>query len=101
MIWEQLQHPNLVQLLDVFETDECLYLVTELMRGGDLFKKLEKANTFSEVVAARLARQIVSAVSDMPTSLHVYNLILAWPRDRLPLFPHASALVYDFGNLVQ
>ena len=36
------QHPNLVRLLDVFESPEHLYLVTELMRGGDLFKKLEK-----------------------------------------------------------
>lgn len=27
MIWEQLKHPNLVQLLDVFETDDQLYLV--------------------------------------------------------------------------
>ena len=33
-IWEQLKHPNLVRLLDVFETDERIYLVTELMRGG-------------------------------------------------------------------
>ena len=34
-IWEQLKHPNLVRLLDVFETDERIYLVTELMRGGE------------------------------------------------------------------
>ena len=52
-IWEQLHHPNLVRLLDVFENEESLSLVTELMRGGDLFKKLEKATFFSEVVAAR------------------------------------------------
>ncbi len=37
-IWEQLKHPNLVRLLDVFETETHLYLVTELMRGGDLFQ---------------------------------------------------------------
>ena len=70
-IWEQLKHPNLVQLLDVFESDEHLFLVTELMRGGDLFKKLEKVTSFSESVAARFARQIVSAVAH----LHAHGVV--------------------------
>ena len=42
-----------------------LYLVTELMRGGDLFQHLAKASTFSEAEAARLARQIISAVAHL------------------------------------
>jgi len=70
-VWEALDHPHLVKLIDVFEEPENLILVTELMRGGDLFKKLEKANTFSEVVAARLARQIVSAVG----YLHAHGVV--------------------------
>ena len=65
IIWRQLNHPNLIRLLDVFETDDMLYLVTELMRGGDLFQHLAKASTFSEVEAARLARQIIGAVSHL------------------------------------
>lgn len=43
-IWEQLQHVNLVRLLDVFETDTTLSLVTELCRGGDLFERLAKVS---------------------------------------------------------
>ena len=70
-IWEQLHHPNLVRLLDVFENEESLSLVTEIMRGGDLFKKLEKATFFSEEVAAGLARQIVSAVAH----LHAHGVV--------------------------
>lgn len=62
-IWEQLQHPNLVRLVDVFESEDKMYLVTELMRGGDLFQHLASRSTFSELEAVRLARQITSAVA--------------------------------------
>ena len=57
-IWQKLKHTNLVQLLDVFETDMHLFLVTELMKGGDLFKHLTKHTFFSELDAASLARQV-------------------------------------------
>lgn len=45
-IWEQFHHPSLLKLLDVFETDEHLMLVTELMTGGARPKrKVQKKKT--------------------------------------------------------
>lgn len=29
-------HPNVVQLVDVFEDDKCFYMVMELLQGGDV-----------------------------------------------------------------
>ena len=40
-VWEAIDHPHLVQLLDVFEDPEHLTLITEHMRGGDLFVRLK------------------------------------------------------------
>ena len=70
-IWRQLSHPNLVGLLDVFETQDHLLLVTELMRGGDLFNQLQERATFSEAEAVLLARQIVGAVGH----LHAHGVV--------------------------
>ena len=36
------QHPNIIRLLDVFESPEYIYIVLEYMGGGDLFTYLEK-----------------------------------------------------------
>lgn len=36
------QHPNIIKLLDVFESLETLYIVLEHQAGGDLFSYLEK-----------------------------------------------------------
>jgi len=39
-IWERFRHPSLLKLLDVFETDTHLRLVTELMTGGELHREI-------------------------------------------------------------
>lgn len=62
-LFAELDHPNLIKLHDVFESDDQLLLVTDLMRGGDLFQQLTRAASFSEAEAAKLARQIISAVA--------------------------------------
>ena len=33
--------PNVVQLLTAFEDQDCLYIVTDLCRGGDLERVLQ------------------------------------------------------------
>jgi len=62
-IWEWLEHEGLVRLVDVHESAEKLLLVTEYMRGGDLFEALSKLDKFSERQACFVARQITSAVA--------------------------------------
>ena len=37
-IMQQVDHPNVVKLLDVFEDDKYWCLVMELMEGGELFQ---------------------------------------------------------------
>ena len=74
-IWEALDHPHLVKLLDVYESgggddgdgdDDVgdLLLVTQLMRGGDLFERLAaREGAFTEAEAIELARQILDGVA--------------------------------------
>jgi hypothetical protein len=35
-------HPNIVKLIDVFDTADILYLILELMRGEDLLSRIER-----------------------------------------------------------
>lgn len=36
------RHPNIVRMLDVFEDFKCVYVVLELLTGGDMFEYLNK-----------------------------------------------------------
>jgi len=36
------QHPNIVRLNDFFEDSKNMYVVLELLKGGDMFEYLDK-----------------------------------------------------------
>lgn len=60
----QLDHPNIIKLEEVYESDEHIYLVVELCHGGELFDRLDMqpGYRYSEEKSAQLMIQIVSAV---------------------------------------
>lgn len=39
-ILREMDHPNVIKLYDAYENDEIIFLVMELLTGGELFKKL-------------------------------------------------------------
>ena len=57
----QLDHPSIVNLHEVFEDNEVLYLVMELCTGGELLQRLnlEKNHHFSEPVAKKYVKTMV------------------------------------------
>ena len=76
--WEILKqlkhHPNVVSLIDVYETEDEIQLVTKYCRGGELFDAIQrkhdgacssKRRTFSELQGARITFQILSVLKDL------------------------------------
>jgi calcium-dependent protein kinase len=65
-IMSKADHPNIVKLYEIYESNRSLYLIMELCRGGELFKRIThralKKNMYTEKDAAEIIQQIVSAV---------------------------------------
>ena len=59
-------HPNIIKLYEVFETNKYLYLIMEKCNGGELFDKIinniSSGKVYSEKIAANLLLQVMSAV---------------------------------------
>ena len=73
-------NPYVLALLDVFETDEEIHLVTEYCEGGELFDAIKRKGArccsfrrgrYSEAQAARITNQILRALLE----LHDHGLI--------------------------
>merc|ERR1719354_768522 len=60
-ILRKVNHPNCVRLLDVYETPNSLYLVTEICHGGEVFTAISN-RMMSELDAAQIVRQITDAL---------------------------------------
>ena len=65
------QHPNIIRLLDVFENPDYIYIVMELLRGGDLFTYLDKRDfKIPEPRASHLVHSLATALY----YLHSYGI---------------------------
>ncbi|RHY11230.1 hypothetical protein DYB25_000763 [Aphanomyces astaci] len=64
-VLQSLDHPNIIHMEDVYQTDTRICMVTELMEGGELFDYVVQKGTLSEVEASCLVRKITSAIAYM------------------------------------
>ncbi len=61
-ILRKVRHPNIIQMNEIYETDEYLFLVMEMVTGGELFDKIIEKGCYTEKEAATLVSKIVSAI---------------------------------------
>ena len=62
-ILRSLHHPYIVKLYDVFVAPgSAVYLVMELMNGGDLFDRIVAKGRYSEVESRRTMRRLLNAI---------------------------------------
>jgi len=61
-IMKKLQHPNIIQLMEVIDTPDTLYLVLENAPGGELFDAIVNKGSYSEADAVHIVKQILDAI---------------------------------------
>ncbi|XP_059380742.1 ribosomal protein S6 kinase alpha-3 isoform X5 [Carassius carassius] len=59
------QHPNIITLKDVYDDGRSVYLVTELLKGGELLDKILRQKFFSEREASAVLYTITKTVEYM------------------------------------
>lgn len=97
-ILRRVKHPNIVLLIEEMDTANELYLVMELVKGGDLFDAITSSNKYTERDASSMLFNLASAIK----YLHSLNIV---HRDIKPenllVFEHQdgtkSLKLGDFG----
>jgi calcium/calmodulin-dependent protein kinase I len=95
-ILKRVKHPNIICMKDLFDTPDKLYLVIELVTGGELFDKIVEKGQYSEQEASQIVRKILSAVEYLHQNniahrdLKPENLLLKGDDD-------TEVMLSDFG----
>lgn len=58
----QINHPNIVKLLDAYATEQHCYLVLELMSGGELFDRIVERECYTEEDACQVIVPVIDAI---------------------------------------
>ncbi|EPY50633.1 CAMK/CAMK1 protein kinase Srk1 [Schizosaccharomyces cryophilus OY26] len=61
-LMRRVRHPNIIQLLDFFQTPEYFFLILELAEGGELFHQIVRLTYFSEELARHVIIQTAHAI---------------------------------------
>uniref|UniRef100_G3N8Z3 Calcium/calmodulin-dependent protein kinase Ia n=1 Tax=Gasterosteus aculeatus aculeatus TaxID=481459 RepID=G3N8Z3_GASAC len=61
-VLHRIKHANIVTLEDIFESTSHLYLVMQLVSGGELFDRIVEKGFYTERDASQLIHQILDAV---------------------------------------
>ncbi|CAD8090222.1 unnamed protein product [Paramecium sonneborni] len=93
-IIRKVNHPNVIKLYEILESESCVYLVMEYVKGGELYDYIIKKKYLPENIAVRYFQQLVFATE----YLHSQNII---HRDLKPenllLDENRQLKIADFG----
>jgi calcium-dependent protein kinase len=62
-VLRQLDHPNILKIIEVIEDTRNYHIITELCTGGELFEKLLSLKTLSESTVSCYMNQLISALA--------------------------------------
>lgn len=97
MVLRKVNHPHCIKLYDVFITPKKVYIVTELVTGGELLDRVTEKGNYTEQHAAALSRQILEGVAYLHQQgivhrdLKLENMLMLNERDDSPI------KIADFG----
>jgi len=96
-IMYKIQHQNCIRLFEMYESKKKVYMVIELLSGGELFDRIVSKGSFSEAEAASLMQSLAGAIKYLHgigivhRDLKPENLLYANTTDKSPI------KITDFG----
>ncbi|XP_067861184.1 calcium/calmodulin-dependent protein kinase type 1D [Heptranchias perlo] len=96
-VLRRIKHENIVALEDIYESPNHLYLVMQLVSGGELFDRIVEKGFYTEKDASTLIRQVLDAVQYLHKMSIVHRDLK--PENLLYFSPdeESKIMISDFG----
>lgn len=83
----QLDHPNIIKLVDFSESRQYYYIILELAQGGELFHQIVRLTYFSEELSRHVITQVAQALEYLHEEkgvVHRYVINMSFVTQQLP-----------------
>jgi calcium/calmodulin-dependent protein kinase I len=77
-ILKHVRHSHIVSMHDIYESDDAVYIVSDLCTGGELFQRIIERGTYTEKTASDLVRQMLEGLSylhSQDVKCHLYKIV--------------------------
>lgn len=94
---KEIDHPNVLKVYELFECPNCYYIISDIVKGGELYDELERLGSFREDETQMLVSVVLSALNYchqrglIHRDLKPENILLEDSRD----YSHLKLI--DFG----
>ena len=83
----QLDHPNVVKLIDFSESRQHYYIILELCPGGELFHQIVRLTYFSENLSRHVIVQVAEALEYLHEEMGVVHRCVCLPLAQVVAMP--------------
>lgn len=99
----QLDHPNIVKLVDFSESKQYYYIILELAPGGELFHQIVRLTYFSEDLSRHVITQVAEALEYLHEEkgvVHRFVLSISYLRSLTSLKRYQARELVIFTNSI-
>ncbi|KAJ3168132.1 hypothetical protein HDU87_001213 [Geranomyces variabilis] len=94
-IWSRLRHPHVLEMLELMDAEDAVFVVSELVTGGNLLEYIRAQGKLPEEVARKLFRQVASALRYLHEEIQVIHRDVKC--ENILLDANGDAKLADFG----
>ncbi len=109
-ILRKISHPNITNIFEIFEDSKKYYIMMEFLSGGELFEAITSAGSFNEISAAKIMKQLLSAVNYLHSTFIVHRdlkpeniMLTSQPKDgffQIKLIDFGAATIFEKGKKI-
>ena len=105
-ILKELDHPNILKIIEYYKDEKNYYIITELLNGGDLSDFIMKFKKCNERIVASIMKQLLSALNYLHFNgivhrdIKLENIMIHKKNEKIDDIDSFEIKLIDFGESI-